>query len=137
MIKCITRSKHWVVLLNKAKQDRDLASVVATDSTIADEIIGFDCQQAVEKSIKAVVAFRNVEYPLTHDIARLLKLLRDQPIVFPERLTDAAALTVFAGRLRYDELPDGGDGGPPFDRTGAIALATLAIDWAERFAKRE
>jgi len=35
----------------------------------------FDTQQAAEKSIKAVFVRRGIEYPYTHDIAKLLRLL--------------------------------------------------------------
>jgi hypothetical protein len=67
----------------------------------------------------------------------LLKLLRDQPIIFRDQLNNSAAVAAFAVQFRYDELPKDGEGAPPFDRTSAIALATLAIDWAEKLANSE
>jgi HEPN domain-containing protein len=79
-------------------------------------------------------AARNVEYPLTHDIPRLLTLLKDQSIDFPPVLMGAAALTTFAVRFRYDELPVVDADEPPFDRGAAISLAAPAIEWAEHFA---
>jgi HEPN domain-containing protein len=90
--------------------------------------------KAIEKSIKSVLAARNIEYPLTHDITRLLDVLRDQSIAFPTALKDAAALTEFAVRFRYDELPIAGTEEPVFDRAAAVALAALTIERANRIA---
>lgn len=128
---------HRTVLLAKARQDHHLSALVAEDPSVSDEIIGFHCQQAVEKSIKSVLAARNVEYPLTHDILRLLTLLKAQSIVFPTALMDAAALAAFAVRFRYDELPIAETEEPAFDRAAAIALSALAVEWANRFTESE
>ena len=43
------------VLLSKARQDQHLAARVAGDASVSDEHIGFFCQQAIEKSLKAVL----------------------------------------------------------------------------------
>lgn len=128
---------HRAVLLSKARQDHHVAALLAQDRSVADEIIGFHCQQAIEKPIKAVFAARNIEYPLTHDLTRLLTLLADQAIVFPSELTSAAELTAFAVRLRYDELPIAETDEPAFDRAMAIALAAFAIQWADSSAASE
>jgi HEPN domain-containing protein len=52
------------VLLSKAKDDERLADLVADNSDVPDEQIGFLAQQAVEKSIKAVLA-RGIRYRRT------------------------------------------------------------------------
>ncbi len=39
------------------------------------EDLCFDAQQAAEKAIKAVLIARGVDFPLVHDLARLLTLL--------------------------------------------------------------
>lgn len=44
---------------------------------MADEIVGFHAQQAVEKALKAVLTAVAVRVGRTHDIAYLLTLLPD------------------------------------------------------------
>ena len=39
---------------------------------------GFHLQQSVEKSLKAWLALRGIDYPRTHDLSVLLGLLEDQ-----------------------------------------------------------
>jgi HEPN domain-containing protein len=41
---------------------------------VADAILGFHAQPAVEKSLKAVLASRAIEFPYTHDLDGLLEL---------------------------------------------------------------
>ena len=66
------------------------------------EIIAFHCQQAVEKYLKALLVRRQVEFPKTHDIAKLL------------------VLTPFGVEVRYpSEAPEVLQGG----ETEAIGIA--------------
>jgi HEPN domain-containing protein len=53
----------------------------------------FHTQQAVEKGIKAVLVQRGIVFPYTHDLARLITLVRDARLPWPEELDAAAALT--------------------------------------------
>jgi len=39
------------------------------------EIVGFHCQQAVEKYLKVLLTFYQIEFPKTHEIERLLALV--------------------------------------------------------------
>ncbi len=65
------------LLLSKAREDLELI-VSSQEIKIADSIFGFHAQQAVEKALKAWIAFQGREYPLTHNLARLMNLLQDQ-----------------------------------------------------------
>jgi HEPN domain-containing protein len=58
----------------------DLASAEALDrdERVSDSPVGFHAQQAVEKSLKAAIASRDLEFPFTHDIG-----LRDSSIETP------------------------------------------------------
>ena len=49
-------------LLKKARQDEALVRKIGSDTDIADEIVGFHAQQAVEKQLKAVLAARETPY---------------------------------------------------------------------------
>jgi HEPN domain-containing protein len=50
------------VLLDRADDDVTLVRRVVEEEDIADAIVGFHAQQAVEKAIKAVLAAHGVEY---------------------------------------------------------------------------
>jgi HEPN domain-containing protein len=82
----------------------------------------FHCQQAVEKSIKALLVVHGVDFVRTHDIDVLLRQLRDQGVEPDEgHSEDLAALTRFAVDTRY----------PPETATHQEAAAALGV--AERF----
>jgi len=53
-------------LLAKADQDLTVVSKWKADPDIAQEIIGFHAQQSAEKILKAVLAYYEIVYPITH-----------------------------------------------------------------------
>jgi HEPN domain-containing protein len=65
------------LLLEKARGDLAAARLLAADENQTDHVVGFHDQQAVEKSIKAILAASEIEIPLTHDIRYLAKLCRN------------------------------------------------------------
>lgn len=64
----------------------------------------FHAQQAVEKSIKAVLVHKGIVFPYVHDIATLITLLIDAGLPWPEELNEAAELTPYAVEIRYPGL---------------------------------
>ena len=67
-----------------------------------DELFGFVAQQASEKALKAWLCAPGEEYPLTHDLARLLaQLQRSGQEV--EAYWDLLEYSPFAVEFRYDE----------------------------------
>jgi HEPN domain-containing protein len=50
-------------LLRKAQSDLTAACALAEDPDQGDDVIGFHVQQTVEKSVKAVLASLDVDYP--------------------------------------------------------------------------
>lgn len=113
-------------LLVKARNDALVLDKLAGDLEVADESVGFHAQQAVEKALKAVLEVRGVDYPRTHDIARLFSLLGDSGGA-PEGLDEAVALNPWAAELRYGGLVSG-----RLDRAEARDVARRILDWAER-----
>jgi hypothetical protein len=89
-------------MLNLARRDLKALEGMRDREIFADEVFGFHAQQSVEKALKAWLESLARRYPLTHDLARLLKEITDaggeisafQPL---DRLTP------FSVRLRYDE----------------------------------
>lgn len=111
-------------LLRKAAADLTAARALADDPDQADEVVGFHVQQAVEKSVKAVLAWLQIDYPLTHDIDFLVRLLtrRDAPV--PGALLEARWVSMWGVVTRYEDIET------VLDRVEAIEVATVAIEWA-------
>ena len=63
----------------------------------------FHAQQAVEKSLKAVLVLRGVEFPKSHSLSRLIDLLPAN-IERDESLVESAKLTAYATTFRYPTL---------------------------------
>jgi len=110
------------LLLDKAAGDLSALRVLASDQAQADHVIGFHAQQTVEKSIKAVLASREVELPMTHDLGYLATLCAElEPL--PADVATSSWLTPWAGGWRYDTEAS------PVDRVLAVAVAESAFDW--------
>ena len=110
--------------------ERDLSALRGmTDADIfADEIFGFHAQQAVEKSFKAWLALSGEEYPLTHNLSRLLEALRKRDATVVE-FRDTVRYTPYAGALRHGGA---GPGSKPFDRLNAILRVAALVERARR-----
>lgn len=113
-------------LLGAAKDDELTARSILPIEGIADTIIGFHAQQAVEKSIKAVLAANAIKFPFIHDLESLIELCKNSEIEVPSTLHATKALTPFAAAERYgSEIPIG------LDRDQALQWATEATTWAQ------
>lgn len=110
--------------------DRDLLVLrkLAPDLDIPIEKLGFECQQAVEKYLKAVLAAYDIEFRKMHDIKTLVDAASDAKLTVPdgERLE---ALTPFAVEFRYHTLPLGSSTIP---RECMTALVETVRDWARK-----
>lgn len=118
------------VLLRKATQDLRAAETLASFDSLHAEAVGFHCQQAIEKAMKAVLESRGVRYPLSHDLVVLIAMLAPDPQGCPVSVEDALSLNTFAVRFRYDDLPERDDPDEPFDRAEAVRMASIAVAWA-------
>jgi HEPN domain-containing protein len=67
------------------------------------EIICYLCQQATEKSIKAVLFYLNKDVIETHSIIKLLENVNEDEHYIHLGKRDAARITRFATRTRYAE----------------------------------
>jgi HEPN domain-containing protein len=82
--------------------DRARAGKIQT--TILYEDVCFDCQQAVEKSLEALLIAHDVESPHTHIIAHLLETLEQNRIPVPDDRKSSVDLTEYAVHTRYPGL---------------------------------
>jgi HEPN domain-containing protein len=87
----------------------------------------FHAQQAAEKSVKAVLLDRGVEFPPTHNLSVLFALLPTD-VRPPDGLAAIVGLTAYAVSGRY---PDEIDEATAEEHRQAVALARAAVHWAE------
>jgi HEPN domain-containing protein len=113
-------------LLGVARED-EAAARTLRDAESPDSMVGFHCQQAVEKTLKAVLAARGVEFPFTHDIGLLIQLCEDAETPVPTALADLDRLTPFAVHMRYGAIF-----GPDVDLMVALGWVAETIAWAEQ-----
>jgi len=91
------------------------------------ETLCFHAQQAVEKSIKAVLVHHGIAFPKVHSIERLIDLLPSH-IARPDDLIGSAQLTAYATVFRYPgDFEDVTSAG----YHEAVRLARSVVCWAE------
>lgn len=88
----------------------------------------FDLQQSVEKSLKALLLYKEIPFPKTHSIATLITLLKEQSIDLPEFILDSAQLTKYAVNTRY---PDDYIEVTKEDYLKAVEIAENIYNWVE------
>jgi HEPN domain-containing protein len=118
-----------LALLSKAAEDEALLDEVLTSERVSDGIIGFHCQQAVEKLLKAVLSVRKITYRKTHDLDEILDLLADNDMEVPPNIVGLDVLSPYAVAFRYDALPDEQEAS--FDRNEYRELVRRVRSWAE------
>jgi HEPN domain-containing protein len=88
---------EWI---KKADLDFKTAARLSADGEFRD-VVGFHAQQAAEKYLKALLTRRQIEFPKTHVIKRLLILLEPVDPTIAEALADANWLSPFGAEIRY------------------------------------
>lgn len=85
--------------------DRDIKAFVllSASSEAPLSIVCFHAQQAVEKSLKAVLYFNSIEFGRTHDLVKLAELIRDNGLALPISDDELHKLAPFAVTFRYDD----------------------------------
>lgn len=113
--------------LARAKSNLARARLGRTSPEVAWEDPCFDAQQAAEKALKALLIALGIPFPKTHDLERLLALVRPHLPVPPE-LEALARLNPFAVAGRYPgDLPEAAEE----DWREALQLAERAVAWVE------
>ena len=119
------------VLAGKALSNANAARLMkeVPADQIGDEVFGYNVQQAVEKWLKAMVAWRRRKYPFTHDIGELLDVVEKAGIARPDTVDPdlAELLTDYAEKERYESVRRG----PPLDREALLALLDAVAAWVE------
>jgi HEPN domain-containing protein len=114
------------ILARKANDDAVALREFEGNPEIADSILGFHAQQAIEKWLKAVLAGKGIHFEYTHDLRRLIELMEGAGITFPLDTPEVVMFTEFAVPLRYEDLLDA----EPLDRRAAVTLVHEVGAWA-------
>ena len=93
------------------------------------EDLCFDAQQAVEKSLKALLVHYQLPFRYVHDIAELLTLLEQGGIILPEDVRLAAGLSDYAVAARY---PGPMEPVTEEEYQEAIVLSVAVLRWVEQ-----
>jgi HEPN domain-containing protein len=123
------RHEQAVLLLRKAAQDEALPDEVTGSVKVADEVIGFHCQEAAEKMLKPLLSAAGGALRKTHDLGTLMEALAvaDEPL--PSELDSLDAFTPFASVYRYEDF----DSDIAFDRLEARnTSAVLTRAWCDQ-----
>ena len=118
--------------LRHARSDLALARVERPAEVFL-ETLCFHSQQVVERSIKAVLLENGIHFPYTHDIAKLITLINEAGIPWPEAFNQAADLTEYATETRY---PGGVEPVSEEDYRKAIEIAEQVLVWAISFINK-
>ena len=116
------------VWLQRAKSNLSRAELGRQREDILYEDLCFDAQQAVEKTLKGLMAYLKIKIPRTHSIGFLLKIIANsKKIDVPKELREAVVLTDYAVTARYP-----GTWEPLCNRDydQAVKLAREVYQWA-------
>ena len=108
--------------------DRDITAfdLLKDEPEVHVSIVCFHAQQAVEKSLKAVLYSRQIEFERTHDLVKLARLLGDRGMILPVSNDQLRVLNPFAVTFRYDDLEI-----ELITRDDTTTLVTDVRQWAE------
>jgi HEPN domain-containing protein len=107
-----------LLFLRKAAQDEALLDAVIESDKVSDEVIGFHCQQAAEKMLKALLSDLGAPFHKTHELGALMDTLARSGAPLPGEFENLDMLTPFGAVYRYDDY----DGAAPLNRAETRAL---------------
>ena len=130
-MKRIADHSDWI---SYAESDLELAAIGKVSKKIKYETLWFHLQQAVEKSLKAILNFLNIQFPKTHEIDFLLKLMKKNKIDVPEKILSTTHMSRYAVISPY---PSDGDMIERKEYLQSIKLATLVLKWAKTITDKK
>ena len=117
--------KQW---LGRAKSNLSRAASGKTAPDIVYEDLCFDCQQAAEKSLKALMVLNDIVPSPTHSLSLLVETLEKHTIDIPDDVKEAVALSYYAVTTRYPGRYE------PVDEQeyqDALMMARQIVEWVE------
>lgn len=121
------RREQALLFPRKAAQDESLLDAVLASGNVSDEIIGFHCQQAAEKMLKALLSDLGAAFPKTHELGALMDALARSGAPLPDEFDNLDMLTPFGAVYRHDDY----DGAESLNRADTRALLKSLRAWVE------
>jgi HEPN domain-containing protein len=120
------------IWLKRAKSNLQIAKAGKGFEDILYEDLCFDCEQAVEKALKALLVSIDVSFPRTHSISHLIELIEEHNIKVPDEIMDSISLSAYAVSTRYP-----GDFEPVDEQEYQEALETAkkVFDWVRKLTE--
>jgi HEPN domain-containing protein len=91
---------EWI---DKADHDLGSAKLIYIHMPKYFDTIAFHCQQAVEKYLKAILVYYNVEFLRSHNLVYLLDLVSRQIEIEEQTYDKAILLNGFSVQIRYPD----------------------------------
>jgi HEPN domain-containing protein len=118
--------------VRKAEGDEAILDKALDDPDVPDEVLGFHVQQAIEKRLKAVLAFHEIDFDRTHSIGYLTSLLEHHGIELPGNREQMENLTPWAVVARYQSSVE-----EMLDRAAAREQMSAVRDWSKRLLAQD
>jgi len=92
--------QKWIYLA-----DRDLSTAKVIYLHLPDyyEMIAFHCQQSVEKYLKSLLVYHEIEFDRSHNLVYLLDLLSRKIEIDTEKYDKAILLNSYSVQIRYPD----------------------------------
>ena len=100
MSEAIELIKDWI---EKADHDFGSAKLIFLHAPDYYDTNAFHCQQAVEKYLKALLIYFEIEFQRTHNLIYLLDLLSDKIEISEDKYDSAILLNGFSVQIRYPD----------------------------------
>lgn len=113
-------------LLHLAQADRDAFVYLLPAEHLRDAVVLFHAQQAIEKSLKAVMTAQNIPFGRTHNLLALVAALIESGVDTPYPPDDMAVLNPYAVLYRYDD-----EDIALVTRPEAAQMVARVLAWAE------
>jgi len=85
--------------MHHARSDLTLAKIARHEDVLLENLC-FHAQQTVEKALKALSIYYNIDFPKTHNIKVILDILKTK-VTIPEEINRSSILTDYAVTARY------------------------------------
>lgn len=90
---------EWII---KSEQNYQTAVVMARKRKVpVPDVVGFHCQQCIEKYLKALLVLKKLDFPKTHDLLDLLAILTENEPLLDVLKPDLRILNPFSVQFRY------------------------------------
>lgn len=93
--------EEYLALYELGCADLKLVEKNLQEEEIREQLLLFHLQQAVEKFLKSLLSFYQVEFPRIHDLSEIIELCEETGITLPEYIGEFISLTPYAVEFRY------------------------------------